>query len=91
MKKILMFTMESCPYCVKARRWMKELLAEHPEYGRIEIEIIDELEQPALADRYDYWYVPTYYVGGEKLHEGVPTKQIVQNVYRAAYEGRAAD
>jgi thioredoxin 1 len=87
MKKILMFTMESCPYCQNARRWMKELLRERPEYKDIEIEIIDEVEEPELADTFDYWYVPTYYVDGVKLHEGVPTKEIVENVYKEAYKG----
>lgn len=86
MKKILMFTMERCPYCVRARRWMEELAAENPGYAKLEIEIIDELEQPELADTYDYWYVPTYYVDGVKLHEGVPTKDIVRGVYLAASE-----
>lgn len=89
MKKILMFTMLRCPFCVMARRWMEEIAADHLEYAALEIEIIDELEQPELADTYDYWYVPTYYVGGVKLHEGIPTKEIVENVYRAAYEGRS--
>lgn len=87
MKKILMFTMESCPYCVKAHRWMEQQLQEHPEYKEIEIEIIDELEQPELADTFDYYYVPTYYVDGVKVHEGAASKEIVQNVYKAAYEG----
>lgn len=81
MKKILMFTMESCPYCQNARRWMDELLRQHPEYRAVEIEIVDEVEEPELADTYDYWYVPTYYVDGVKVHEGVPTKEIVENVY----------
>lgn len=85
MKKILMFTMKRCPYCMRARRWMEELEAENPGYVKLEIEIIDELEQPELADTYDYWYVPTYYVDGVKLHEGVPTKDIVRGVYLEAY------
>jgi thioredoxin 1 len=85
MKKILMFTMASCPYCQNAHRWMNELLKEHPEYKEIEIEIIDEVEQPELADTYDYYYVPTYYVDGTKVHEGVPTKQIIRDVYTEAY------
>jgi thioredoxin 1 len=85
MKKILMFTMESCPYCQNARRWMKEILAAQPAYKNIEIEIIDELEQPELADTYDYYYVPTYYVDGVKVHEGVPTRAIVESVYQQAY------
>jgi glutaredoxin len=87
MQKIMMFTMESCPYCVKARHWMGETLEEHPEYAQIEIEYVDELEEPELADTYDYWYVPTYYVGGVKVHEGAATKEIVENVFKSAYEG----
>jgi thioredoxin 1 len=85
MKKLLMFTMESCPYCVMARRWMKELLDEHPEYKKIEIKIVDEVAHPIYADKFDYYYVPTYYVGSEKAHEGVPTKEIVRGVYDKAY------
>ncbi len=87
MQKIIMFTMESCPYCVKARLWMEQQLQEHPEYKDIEMEIIDELEEPELADTFDYYYVPTYYVGGVKVHEGAASKEIVHNVYKAAYEG----
>lgn len=85
MKKILMFTMASCPYCARAHRWMKEILSEHPEYGQIEIQIVDEVENPAYANKFDYWYVPTYYVDGVKVHEGVPTKEIVQGVYEKAW------
>lgn len=87
MKKILMFTMKYCPYCRNAHRWMDELLKEKPEYASIEIEIIDEVKHRAIADRYDYYYVPTYYVGGRKLHEGVPTKKIVEDVFEAALNG----
>lgn len=86
MKKILMFTMESCPYCVRAHRWMAEILHEHPEYKDIEIEITDEVEEPELADTFDYYYVPTYYVDGVKVHEGVSTREIVENVYKEAYK-----
>ncbi len=87
MKKILMFTMKSCPYCVKARRWMGEVLKENPQYEALEIEYVDELEEPARANTYDYWYVPTYYVGGKKVHEGVASKEIVQRVFQEAFEG----
>ena len=37
-----------------------------------------------LADSLDYWYVPTYFVDGVKLLEGVPTKEKVEAVLRAA-------
>jgi glutaredoxin len=87
MRKITMFTMESCPYCVKARRWMNHLLEECPEYRKIELVIIDEVEQPALADTFDYYYVPTFYVDGTKVHEGVPTQQIIRDVFQLALKG----
>ena len=46
--------------------------------------MVDEDEDTDLADSLDYWYVPTYYVGDEKLYEGVPTKENIQKVYEAA-------
>lgn len=48
------------------------------------VEVIDELEQPALADRYDYYYVPSYFIGSEKLHEGAVTRQQVEQLLRQA-------
>ncbi|MCL2498186.1 MAG: hypothetical protein FWF06_06200 [Symbiobacteriaceae bacterium] len=48
------------------------------------ITTIDEQKEPQLADSYDYYYVPTYFVGGEKLHEGVATKEKLEAVLRAA-------
>ena len=61
-----------------------ELIEEHPEFAAVEIETIDEKQNAELADSYDYFYVPTYYVEGEKLHEGVPTKEQIEAVLRAA-------
>ena len=84
MKKILMFTMASCPYCRAAHRWMDEILQEHPQYRDIPIQIIDEVQQPDIVNRYDYYFVPTYYVDGVKVHEGAATKEIVQGVYEKA-------
>ena len=84
MKPIRMFTMASCPYCQKARRWMDELMAENPAYRALSIDIVDEVEQPEYAEQFDYYYVPTYYVDGKKVHEGSATKQIVRRVFDAA-------
>ena len=84
MKDILMFTMAACPYCRAAHRWMEEILQEHPQYRDIPIQIIDEVQQPEIANRYDYYFVPTYYVDGVKVHEGAATKEIVQGVYEKA-------
>lgn len=84
MKDILMFTMASCPYCRQAHRWMDELLGENPDYAAIKITCIDEVEQPELADTYNYYYVPTFYVGDVKLHEGAATKEKIKAVFDAA-------
>ena len=89
MKKIIMFTMEACPHCKRALRWMDELFAENAVYKEIEIEKIDEVVHPDIADQYDYWYVPTYFVGSEKLHEGVASLEIIRGVFDAALEGGA--
>ena len=87
MKKITMFVMKSCPHCQRALRWMDELFAENAAYKNLEIEIIDEIAQSAIANRYNYYYVPTYYVENEKLHEGVASPEIVRRVFDAAMQG----
>ena len=86
MKKITMFLMESCPYCKQALRWMDELFAENEGYSDIEIEKIDELVHTDIAAGYDYYFVPTYYVGGEKLHEGAASLEKIRGVFDAAMD-----
>ena len=39
-----------------------------------------------MADRYDYYYVPTFYLGQEKLHEGGIYKDEVVEVLRRALD-----
>ena len=63
---------------------MEDLKNTNPEYANIEVTIIDEERQPDIANQYDYYYVPTYYVNGVKLHEGVPSKDIIRKVFEAA-------
>jgi glutaredoxin len=87
MKKILMFTMQGCPHCANARSYMKELFDKNPEYQNLNIEIIDEVQHPEIADQYDYYFVPTYYLEGEKFHEGVPSREMVSDLFKKAYEG----
>lgn len=84
MKKITMFTMESCPYCRQAHKWMKELFESSPQYASIPLTIIDEVQDPDTADKYDYYYVPTYYVDNQKVHEGVASYSIISNVFEKA-------
>ena len=84
MKKITMFIIKSCPYCKAALGWMDELKEKNPEYKDLKIEIIDENENPEIADKYDYHYVPTYYVDGKKVHEGAANLRKINKVFKAA-------
>lgn len=74
MKKITMIKMQGCPYCAKAAQTVEELRAEQPAYAGVEIEIIDENEQPELAKAYakDYYYVPSLFIEGHKVYEAQP-------------------
>ncbi|NLM19501.1 MAG: thioredoxin family protein [Clostridiaceae bacterium] len=79
MKKIKFFMFDSCPYCQLALGYLKELQSED-KYKNIEIEMINERKQPEVAEQYDYYYVPTFYVDEEKIHEGSAKKKDVQRV-----------
>ena len=61
-----------------------ELKEEYPQYQTLPIEMIDEQLHPEVTKTYSYYYVPTYYVDGIKAHEGVPTKEIVREVFEKA-------
>jgi len=81
-----MFIMESCPHCKRALLWMEELKQEKPEYRGLQITIIDETIHPDISKNYDYYYVPTYFVENSKVHEGVPSKDLIRNVLNKACE-----
>ena len=38
MKKLTVFYLENCPYCVKAQKALKELKAENPAYEKADIQ-----------------------------------------------------
>lgn len=84
MKPVFMFITDWCPYCKKAFSIMEDLKSENPEFAAIEVRVIDEEREPEIAKNHDYYYVPTYYVDGVKLHEGVPTKDIIRTVFEEA-------
>ena len=86
MKKVTYFRLPMCPFCLAANRWISEVLREHPEYEKVELNIVDENRNRKLANQYDYYFVPTFYVNDEKVHEGTASKEIVENVFRKAYE-----
>lgn len=86
MQPVKLFYLKNCPFCKKAIRYVDELKATHAELAPVEIEMIEESEQPDVADRYDYYYVPTFYVGGVKVHEGGIYPEEVEAVLRKALE-----
>ena len=79
-----MFLIETCPHCKKALSIMEKICEERPEYKAVSIQKIDELKDPDYAAKFDYHYVPTFFVNGMKLHEGVPTKEAIEKVYEEA-------
>lgn len=85
MKSIVMIVLESCPHCRNAKRWMEELRQEIPAYQAISVDVVDEELQPEISKKFtNYYYVPTYYIDGVKIHEGVPTKDLVRLVFEKA-------
>ena len=86
MKDLTMFYLESCPYCKRARSYMEELKQESSKYAEIPIKMVEERQQKELADSFDYYYVPCYYINGKKFAEGSIDKEGVKKVFDAALE-----
>lgn len=84
MQKIKFFMFKGCPHCAKAQKYLDELRAENPAYRELIIEKIDERLQPELANSYDYYYVPTFFVGEKKIFEGSPALADVRGVLEEA-------
>ena len=84
MKEITYFYLRGCPYCREADRMIAELTAENPRFANIPITMIEESENAEIANSYDYYYVPCLWIGRDKLHEGVPTKEQIRKVLLAA-------
>mgnify|MGYP001072339240 CR=1 FL=1 len=80
----MLFHFAACPYCAQARRALQNLLEDHPEYQQLDIELIDEKLEPARAARYDYWYVPTFYIGRRKVHEGPINARGIEEILKKA-------
>ncbi len=86
MKKLQIFYQEKCPFCKRAFRYIEELKEEHENYRIINPECIEETIQADLANSYDYYYVPTFYVDGEKVHEGGIMKDEVKEILNKVLE-----
>ena len=86
MKRIQLFYLKNCPFCKKAFSYIEEAKAAHPELQGLQIELIEESEEPEVADRYDYYYVPTFYIDGVKVHEGGIYPEEMEPLLRKALE-----
>lgn len=87
MKELKLFVMAGCPHCKRAEEMITNLCTSHPEYKKVPIVKIDETKEPELAAKYDYYLVPTFFVGEEKIAEGVPTEEGVEKAFKTAYNG----
>lgn len=86
MAKLKVFYLPLCPFCKKAFKYIEELKEEYPEFKEVEIEKIDEAKDAALADSYDYYYVPTFYLNEKKVHEGGIFKDEVKALLQKALD-----
>ncbi|MBP1925005.1 glutaredoxin [Sedimentibacter acidaminivorans] len=84
MKKVTMFYLEGCPHCKKAFKMIDVLKEKKPEYENVQIEKIEESKNAHIAETHDYYYVPTFYVDGVKIHEGVPSLDKIEAVLKSA-------
>jgi thioredoxin 1 len=85
-KEITIFHLNGCPHCANAFRWQRELFEAHPEYKKVPVKLVEERENASYANKFDYWLVPTYYVDGVKMHEGVTKKDIIEKVFKEAFD-----
>jgi ATP-dependent helicase/DNAse subunit B len=61
-----------------------ELRSENQDYKDVTIIMIDEDKERKYADTFDYYRVPTFYVDGEKIHEGAADLACIRKVFDKA-------
>lgn len=85
-----MFYLTNCPYCHNASRAIDDLVKENPAYATVSIHRIEESQEPDLVAKRNYYYVPTFYLGDDKLYEAQPGQsyeEIRENVQRVLDAG----
>ncbi len=83
MKEIKYFYLDYCPHCRNANLILEKLLKED-RYKDLKINSIEESKNAELADQYDYYYVPTFYVDEVKCCEGSLTEDQIREVLENA-------
>lgn len=77
---LTLFYLPHCPHCRLALKCLDELKAENEAYASIRISMVDEAKEKDFANQFDYYYVPTFYLGEDKLFEGHMEKADVKAV-----------
>lgn len=78
-----MFYLAHCPHCRRTFSDLEELLQDE-RFKEVKIERIEESVEKELADQFDYYYVPCFYVDGQKIKEGVLSREDVLEVLELA-------
>ena len=92
MKKLTFIYLKGCPYCKKAMKAFDALLNANDEYKKVEIDAVEEGENPDRIASLDYYHVPTYYIGDEKLFEASPgdSYEVIEAATKNALEAALA-
>lgn len=91
MDKLTYIKISTCPFSRQADIFLRELKEEFPEYQTVSINMIVEDLDPEAASKYSYELVPNFWIGDEKVFEGVPTKEAIQKVLDQAMGKSAGD
>ena len=84
MKELTYFYLANCPFCKKANAMIDKITAADANLAAVAINRIEESQNRELADSYDYFYVPCFFLGDQKLFEGDPSEQDIKSVLEAA-------
>ena len=86
MKTIEMIYRVTCRHCRQAFGLIEELRRSNEKYEKIEMRFLDtERDKELLEDR-KFTYVPCFYIEGEMVMEGVPTKENIEAVFVQALQ-----
>ena len=77
-----------CPYCQRTLKWIDELINENEKYKDLQIEVIDEEQNPQEAAKYSYKLVPNIHLQGKKIFEGAAVKEDIIEALDKAYEAQ---
>ena len=93
MKKLTFIYLNGCPYCKKAMKAFDALLNANDEYKKVEIDAVEEGENPDRIASLDYYHVPTYYIGDDKLFEASPgdSYEVIEAATKKALEAALAE